>query len=150
MPTLAVADKTLTLPLQEPTPDELAAARENIRHLNDTNLNFYIKVRAVKALDLLSRGSTFPAEIQVFRLDNDTAIVCLPAEIFVEFGLAIKKASPFKQTLVITICNDRPAYVPTLKAFTEGSYEVINSRLKPGSGEAMVETAIKLLNGLKH
>jgi NurA-like 5'-3' nuclease len=63
--------------------------------------------------------------------------------------LAIKAASPFKQTMVITICNQRPGYVPTLKAFKEGSYEVINSRLKAGSGEVMVETAIKLLNDLK-
>ncbi len=148
-PSLAVARKTLMLPLQEVTPQELAEAKENISRLNDTNLNFFVKVRAVKALDLVSRGSTLPMEVQVFRLDSDTAIVCLPAEIFVEFGLAIKKASPFKQTLVISICNDRPSYVPTLKAFTEGSYEVINSRLKPGAGEAMVETAIKLLNQLK-
>lgn len=148
-PSLAIAGKTLRLPLQEVTPQELAEAKENISRLNDTNLNFYVKVRAVKALDLVSRGSTWPMEVQVFRLDGDTAIVCLPAEIFVEFGLAIKKASPFKQTLVISICNDRPCYVPTIKAFSEGSYEVINSRLKPGAGEAMVQTAIKLLNQLK-
>ena len=88
-------------------------------------------------------------EVQVFRLDYDTAIVCLPAEIFVEFGLAIKKASPFKTTFVMSICNDRPSYVPTLTAFGQGSYEVINSRLAAGSGEAMQDTAIKLLKELK-
>jgi hypothetical protein len=148
-PSLAVGDETLTLPLQVPTPEQLAEAEANIARMNDTNVNFYTKVRAVKALDLKSRGTTWPAEVQVFRLDHDTAIVCLPAEIFVEFGLAIKKASPFKQTMVITICNDRPSYVPTIKAFKEGSYEVVNSRFRSGSGEEMVKTAIKLLNELK-
>jgi neutral ceramidase len=103
----------------------------------------------VKIMDLARRGSTCPVEIQVFRLDADTAIVCLPAEIFVELGLAIKKTSPFKRTFVISICNDRPAYMPTEKAFKEGSYEVINSRLQAGSGEKMVETATNLLNQLK-
>jgi hypothetical protein len=87
--------------------------------------------------------------MQVFRLDADTAIVCLPCEIFVELGLAIKQASPFKRTLVIEICNDRPSYVPTRKAFGEGSYEVTNARVKPGGGEMLVDAAVKLLKQLK-
>jgi len=148
-PNLAVRDKILMLPMQTVTPRQIAEARVIVERMTDTNMNFYAKVQAVKAVDLAQRGTNYPAEIQVFRLDSDTAIVCLPAEIFVEFGLAIKAASPFKKTMVITICNDRPSYVPTLKAFKEGSYEVINSRLAPGSGEAMVEAAIKMLNELK-
>jgi neutral ceramidase len=148
-PALAGRSVTLTLPLQQVSPQDLAEAKQNVNRLGDPNLDFFAKVRAVKALDLTNRGATYPAEIQVFRLDADTAIVCLPAEIFVEFGLAIKKASPFKRTLVISICNDRPCYVPTLKAFKEGSYEVVNSRLAPGGGEKMVETAIQLLQELK-
>ena len=85
----------------------------------------------------------------LFRSDADTAIVCLPCEIFVELGLAIKKASPFKHTVVIEICNDRPSYVPTQKAFAEGSYEVTNARVKPGAGEMLVDAAVRLLGSLK-
>jgi neutral ceramidase len=88
-------------------------------------------------------------EVQVFRLDSDTAIVGLPCEIFVELGLAIKAQSPFKKTIVMSICNDRPSYVPTLKAFKEGSYEITNARVKPGVGEMLVETAVKLLGEAK-
>ena len=104
---------------------------------------------AVRTLDLTKKGSHWPLEVQVFRLDADTAIVCLPCEIFVELGLAIKQASPFKRTIVISICNDRPSYVPTKKAFTEGSYEITNARVKPGVGESLVETAVELLKKLK-
>ena len=68
---------------------------------------------------------------------------------FAELGLAIKKASPFKRTFVISICNDRPSYVPTLKAFGEGSYEITNARVKPGVGETLVDTAVELLKELK-
>jgi len=50
---------------------------------------------------------------------------------------------------VIEICNDRPSYVPTLKAFAEGSYEVTNARVKPGAGEILVDTAVKLLGEIK-
>jgi hypothetical protein len=77
------------------------------------------------------------------------AIVGLPGEIFVELGLPIKKASPFKTTLVVELCNDAPGYVPTRKAFDEGSYETINSRVQPGGGEMLVEAATKLLKELK-
>ena len=89
---------------------ELMTAKADMNRMADTNFDFYAKVRAVKAVDLAQRGKTWPMEVQVFRLDADTAIVCLPAEMFVEFGLAIKKASPFKQTFVIAVCNDRPSY----------------------------------------
>ncbi|MDB6123792.1 MAG: hypothetical protein JWQ71_2785 [Pedosphaera sp.] len=149
-PTLSVKGITLQLPLQDVSAEDLEAAQKNIYRLGDDKLDFYAKVRAVKALDLTTRGTkTWPMEVQVFRLDADTAIACLPAEIFVEFGLAIKKQSPFKKTIVISICNDRPCYIPTLKAFKEGSYETVNSRLKPGTGETLVETAVKLLKELK-
>jgi neutral ceramidase len=148
-PALAIRSKTLMLPLQTITPRQLAEARVILDRLRDTKMNFYLKVRAVRDLDLARLGSERPAEIQVFRLDSDTAIVCLPAEIFAEFGLEIKEASPFKRTMVITICNDRPGYVPTLKAFKEGGYEVINSRFKAGGGEAMVKEAVQMLNELK-
>jgi neutral ceramidase len=49
----------------------------------------------------------------------------------------------------MSICNDRPSYVPTQKAFTEGSYEVTNARVKPGAGEMLVEAAVKLLKDVK-
>jgi len=88
-------------------------------------------------------------EVQVFRLSSDTAVVCLPCEIFVELGLAIKRASPFRNTIVISICNDRPSYVPTKKAFTEGSYEIRNARVRSGAGEMLVDAAGKLLNEVK-
>jgi hypothetical protein len=51
--------------------------------------------------------------------------------------------------MVLTVCNNRISYIPTQKAFKEGSYEVINSIVKPGSGEMLVETAIQLLNKVK-
>jgi hypothetical protein len=95
------------------------------------------------------QAETLPLEVQAFRLSNDVAIVTLPAEVFVELGLAVKAASPFKTTLVIELTNDSLGYIPTKKAFAEGSYETVNSRVQPGAGEALVETAVGLLNELK-
>ncbi len=144
-PALAVRNKKIIAPLQEITPAQLADAKGKITRLGDTTAGFMMKVEAVKTLDLAEKGTNWPMEVQVFRLDSDTAMVGLPCEIFVELGLAIKAQSPFKKTIVMSICNDRPSYVPTKKAFTEGSYEVSNARVKPGVGETLVETAVKLL-----
>jgi neutral ceramidase len=86
--------------------------------------------------------------VQVFRLHPELAIVLLPGEVFVELGLALKQASPFKHTLVIELSNDNPAYIPTEKAFKEGSYETVNSRIEPGGGERLVAEALRLLKAL--
>jgi Neutral/alkaline non-lysosomal ceramidase, N-terminal len=148
-PALAVRSTTLQVPLQEVTPEQVEKARAVMRKFDDHGTSFLAKVAAVRVLDLEKLGATRPMEVQVFRLDANTAVVCLPAEIFVDLGLAIKRASPFRHTLVISICNDRPSYVPTREAFAQGSYEVTNSRVKPGAGEMLVAAAEKLLGELK-
>jgi hypothetical protein len=148
-PALAVRSTTILVPFQQATSEQVADARTVMQKFYDTNISFLAKVAAVKTLDLASLGATRPMEVQVFRLDGETAIVCLPCEIFVELGLAIKRSSPFRHTLVISVCNDRPSYVPTQKAFAEGSYEVTNARVKPGAGEMLVAAAVKLLGSLK-
>ena len=89
-----------------------------------------------------------PLEVQVFGIGKELAIVGLPGEVFVELGLAIKKASPFKTTMIIELTNSHIAYVPTREAFSQGSYETVNSRLAPGGGEMMVKSAIAMLNEL--
>ena len=148
-PSFAVRSTTLQIPLQQPTPEESAEARSKTEKIGDPGTPFMAKVILVKNLDLGQRGPSCPMEVQVVRVDSDTAFVFLPCEIFVELGLAIKHSSPFKKTIVISICNDRPSYVPTKKAFTEGSYEVTNARVKSGAGELLVDAAVKLLNEIK-
>ena len=108
-------------------------------------------VRVAKVIDLAEnyRRPTEPLEVQVFRLGPEVALVTLPGEVFVEHGLAIKRGSPFQTTLVVELANANPSYVPTRKAFNEGSYEVVNSRVVPGGGEMLVETALRLLKQVR-
>lgn len=62
----------------------------------------------------------FPVEIHAFKLDEETAIVTMPDEVFVELGLDLKDRSPFTNTMVIELANLDIRYVPTSRAFTEG------------------------------
>ena len=149
-PALAVRSEIVHAPLQRYGPDKLAWVRENIKKVGTRELSFLEQVEAYKILAIEMRGTeTIPLEVQVFRLSRDVAVVGLPGEVFVDIGLAIKRASPFPTTLVIELCQDAPGYIPTKKAFTEGSYETVNSRIAPGGGEMVAETAIRLLKALR-
>jgi hypothetical protein len=148
-PSLAVRSEIVEVPLQRYSPEEIARAHENIKKIGTKELSFLEQVEAYKILAIeMRRSRTIPLEVQVFRLSRDVAIVGLPGEVFVDLGLAIKKASPFAHTLVIELCQDAPGYIPTKKAFAEGSYETVNSRIAPGGGEEMAKAAIRLLKEL--
>ncbi len=148
-PSIAARSQTIVADLQKPTIDQIAKGRELLPDLGTEKVDFYSKVRLVKAVDLERRGNQLPMEVQAFRLSDDTALVTLPAEIFVEFGLDIKKHSPFKNTMVMSLANDRPCYIPTVEGFKQGSYEAENSRVVAGTGERLAATAIQLLKDLK-
>ena len=62
--------------------------------------------------------------------------------------MAIKLASPFPVTIVAELANANLGYVPDRKAYAEGAYEVISSRLAVGGGELMVAAAVEQLNAL--
>jgi hypothetical protein len=149
-PALAAVSMMVKVPLQQYPPVEIAEARAKQDRLGDGKLPFLDRVKAAKVLDLQEnyQGKTVDLMVQAFRLGPELAIVTLPGEIFVEHGLAIKKDSPFKTTLVIELANATPAYIPTRKAFGEGSYEIVNSRVAPGGGEQLVEAANWLLKEL--
>ena len=148
-PTLAVRSEVVQVPLQHYGQEKIAWAKENINKVGTRELPFLKQVEAYKILALQMRGSqTIGLEVQVFRLSNDVAVVGLPGEVFVDLGLAIKQASPFATTLLLELCQDAPGYIPTKKAFAEGSYETVNSRIAPGGGEMMVEAAVRLLKTL--
>lgn len=139
--TLRTASETVALQLAPYTPEELAWAPA----INQKS-PFLDQVKARRVLDVAARaGKPFDAEVQVIALGRDVAIVGLPGEIFVEHGIAIKQASPFRQTIVVSLANGDIDYIPNRQAYREGNYEVISARTVEGSGERLVETAIRML-----
>jgi hypothetical protein len=148
-PSLAARRTLVEAKLQGYSDAEVDAALERMPLAASRSVPFLERVKNYKIAALeLREGLTIPCEVQAFRLSKDVAVVTLPGEVFVELGLAIKKASPFPTTLVIELTNDAPGYLPTKKAFTEGSYETVNSRVQPGEPERMVAAAVKLLKEL--
>lgn len=151
-PSLAVKQTFVQAPLQDYTPAQVEWARKQMEKVGTNQLPFLAQVEACKIVSVdryRQQGDTVPIEVQVIRISDDVAIVTLPGEVFVDLGLQIKRESPFKTTIVIELCNDSPGYIPTQKAFAEGSYETVNSRVKTGGGEMMAEAAVKMLKELK-
>jgi hypothetical protein len=150
---LAMRSVTLQSPVTPITEAEYAAAKQLMENLDRSQAPFLTVVDAWRKIFQhefwRKHGGKLPQEVQAIRLDRDTAIVTLPHEVLVELGLAIKSASPFRTTIVVSLANDLDFYIPTRRAFEEGHYEPTTCPLEPGCGELLVQAAVKLLNELK-
>ena len=161
---LAVAGRLLALPASTPAKELRSAAG-----LGPTGPFSWVVGQPLpdNALRLWARECRLLAEIpeqletevQVLRVGR-AAFVSLPGEAFVELGLAIKRESPFRPdspagpgvTMIAVLANDYVGYIPTRRAIEdEGGYETWAARSSlpaAGTGEAMVEQALRLLSDL--
>jgi neutral ceramidase len=138
------------LPLPIITEVDRAEARDELRRTREKQGKFMAQVKAFRVLDVEERaGRPWELEVQVIALGDDIAVVSLPGEIFVELGLTIKAASPFRHTFIAELANGSIGYIPNRSAYAEGNYEVVSSRAAEGSGEMLVDAAVRLLNELK-
>lgn len=168
---VVVKSRVVQLPLQDATKEEVAKSIEILAAAKrKEKVEFLDHVTAYKKLmldhfrhrepfanaedhitwgvskSLAGIGDSIPVDVTVIALGHDVAIVYLPGEVFVELGLAIKQASPFRTTMVVELTNCvETIYIPNRAAYAGGSYEVTNSSTLPGSGELLVETAVSLL-----
>lgn len=171
-PRLEVRSVIVQVPLQEASQEAVAKSIATMKAVNaGETVDFYDHVTAHKTLmidqmrnrprfakeedTMLARrvthslsgvGPTIPVEINAICIGRDMAIVSLPGEVFVDLGLAIKRGSPFRNTMVIELSNCvETFYVPTRAAFAGGGYETTNSTVEHGAGELLVEEALKML-----
>lgn len=101
-------------------------------------------------LVLMDRGRTeCLVETGAVSIAREAAISTNPAELFVEFGLEIKRRSPFPVTLISELTNGYCGYVPTEAAFEHGGYEthrgVYASRLDRNGGRIITERSVEAL-----
>jgi neutral ceramidase len=77
-------------------------------------------------------------------INRDIAIMGMPGEPFVEFGLNFRDRAPSAASFLAGYCNGFHGYFPTIRAAVEGGYgaEGITARVEVGAGEAMVDMAV--------
>lgn len=148
---LRVSSAMVELGLPPVTPEEMTAAKRVIAELQAARKpapKFLDQVQAFKAVDVTARlGKPHSVEVQVISLGDDLAWVSLPGEIFVELGMQVKRGSPFQQTMIAELANGAIGYIPNRIAYSQGNYEVVSARCAVGSGEKLVDEAIRQLRG---
>lgn len=83
-----------------------------------------------------------PVEIQAIRI-GDAAFLAIPAEVFVEIGLAIKQRAK-RKIFIVGIANGYIGYLPTEVAYDDNGYEVVSSKVGPQSEAVLYEEAARL------
>ena len=149
---IRVKSTTVSLPLAELSDGDVEKAHATVARMNGEASRrpaFMEMVQALKVLDVSARnGKPHQVEVQVIALGKDVAWVSLPGEVFTELGLAIKQDAPFPYTIIAELANGLLGYIPSRRAYKQGNYEVVSARCAAGSGELLVDAAVKLLKEL--
>ncbi len=122
-----------------------------------TNKAQQISFHAKKNLARLDRGEKLPTElpylIQTWNFGTNLALVFLPGEIVVDYGLRLKREFDGTRLWVHGYANDDPCYIPSERILQEGGYEGGSAmvyydrptKFAPGLEDKIVSTVHELL-----
>jgi len=159
-PLIAATAVQVTLPLKSyPQPAEtlqtLREAEDDLNALISTNGDNIDQVRRAKSDHLYASINDFyaretqrfadgllPIELQGIRI-NDAVFVAVPAEVFVEIGLQLKRTAAYN-LFIVGIANGYIGYLPTKEAYDVGGYEVVSSKCRPEAAGKLIEQVLHL------
>ena len=148
--TMSVVERELTLGVRKPTSDELAKAKTMLQEAGEGPHRDRRLIYANETVHLSEYPDTVDIKLQAIRIGS-MAIVTTPCETFVETGLAIKKASPFRPTFTIELANGYNGYLPTAEQHALGGYETWRAKssyLAVDSEAKIRSTLLDMLNEL--
>lgn len=96
-------------------------------------------------LELAKLGKSLQLELRAFRV-GDLGFTTGTYEMWTESGKAVKDASPFDVTFIIT---GNLIYIPEEEAYDYRCYEADTGYFEKGTAEALVQEYISLLNAVK-
>ncbi|MDZ4288112.1 MAG: hypothetical protein U0984_09140 [Prosthecobacter sp.] len=152
---LDARQKVLSIPRRKPSAERLKHSQELIaagKPKGDTSEWTFAK--EILMLDyLIQTTPNVDCEVQTIQV-GPAVFVSNPAEYFVQYGLDIKKGSPFPFTFPVELANGIVGYVPTEEAFGPhgGGYETrltAYSNLVITAGRSMADTGIALAKEMK-
>ncbi len=121
--------------------DYITARNAELAMFGAQNNYYYSKMTDLKSPEL-------PLEVFTVKID-DTLIVMLQGELFVEIGLEIKALSPYKSTFVYEVSNGYlPGYVYTRQAGIEGGYEVGTSTFDINAAEVLIDNIKEIMKNV--
>lgn len=91
---------------------------------------------------------TAAARYSLIRI-GDTVLVGVQVELNAATGLAIKRRSPFANTIVVTMVNGAAKYLPDVVGYRDITYQAMNSSYAPGSAELLANQIVADLRRLQ-
>ena len=91
---------------------------------------------------------SYKSYICLLKLGDTFAMITNPGELFCQYGLDIKAASPYAFTMSVEQTNGAVGYIPTLTAYANKSYETWygeHSNISVNAGEMIRDASIEML-----
>jgi neutral ceramidase len=132
-----------------PSTERVAAARALVAKDEKEVGREWIWAKETVLLDaLIQKEPAVEVEVQAIQV-GPAIFISNPAELFVEYGLELKRGSAFPFTFPVELANGCVGYVPTAEAFSSqgGGYETrltAYSNLEITAGKQFVETGLDL------
>ena len=148
---LKSAVKELQLNVRLPDQAEIKRANEIIAKAKDSVMKTSEEVYARETVLLNDYPKQVNVLLQCFKI-GDLAINAIPAEVFVEIGLHLKKKSPFASTFTVSLANGYNGYLPTPEQHKLGGYETWRARssyLEENASTRITSSLLELQNKLK-
>jgi hypothetical protein len=147
---IAMRETEIELKVRKPSADDVAAAQARIEKAGAFPYKATADIYARETLLLAEYPDTVKLKLQAIRI-GELGIVAIPAEVFTEIGLEIKRRSPLKPTFTISLANGWNGYLPTPQQHELAGYETWRARssyLEVGASPKIVETVLALLKEL--
>ncbi|MHB8867109.1 MAG: hypothetical protein ACYC6N_32505, partial [Pirellulaceae bacterium] len=147
---LNAGQTVLEIARRAPTAERLKNAMEivqqDVAKVGHTDWTFAKEVVMLDAL--LQKQPSVSVEVQAIQV-GPVVLLGLPAEVFCQYGLDLKRDSKFPLTFPVSFANDCVGYIPTAEAFGEhgGGYETrltSYTNLDISAGQQMVDAALGL------
>lgn len=152
---VAAKSKLLQIKRRVPKPERVEQCLELVqkdpKEVGSTEWTFAKEIVLLDAS--LKKEPVAEVETQAIQV-GPAVFVSNPAELFVEFGLDLKKRSAFPFTFPVELANGCVGYVPTEEALGPhgGGYETrltSYSNLEPSAGRQMIEAGLALVRQLQ-
>lgn len=147
---LRMVQRSLSLKVRKPTPEQLARARQLAAGAEPIPGRPHEAIYARRVLQQQESPAEISIILQAVRI-GDVGIVAVPFEVFAETGLELKEKSPLKPTFTMELANGVYGYLPTPKQHALGGYETWlgSCKVEIDASTKIVENLLEMLGELK-
>lgn len=154
---LRYIEKTIDVPANLPTPEELPLAHK-YNDLHNAGRDDEIPFKAMELTTVVAEAGrmvrlengpeSFQMNMTGIALGN-VAFVTIPGEPFHFIGRSLKETAGWDLIFPCALSNGSEGYFPTIDAYDQGGYEAKSSPFKAGVAELFVKEGKQILNELK-